>query len=366
MANLQDILNNPEALADFNSLPTEERSRVISSLDPDFQSLPDTEKVKVIGSFEQRGTPTSVEQPPEEPRRLTFAKKVQEELSKSYGTIADKAMRSRMLPDMIKAPVFLGAKAGQLAVEHPRAALITGGTLAAGAMTGGASLVPQALAMGLGAGAGEAYAQLGERALGAEAPETATEAGGKIALTGIGTVLTTLATGGAVKVGNKTLSSILKVLKKPAVKAAGNAMGAFEEATGLSKLPKTITPTAEEAGVYSDDLIKMSKNVKELDTPTLFQKHKEVQDLFNIHPVVRHTRAGKDVVKGIEPIRTELYSRLPEYGRLAANYGKEVVKAAEKTEAARYLKKALLWGLGLTGASKYGRGITRTRAVLGE
>lgn len=81
-----------------------------------------------------------------------------------------------------------------------RVAPAAGGALAAGAMLPAAApLALAAGAVGLGAGAGEAYGQIASRALGGEAPETSGEAAKAIGETGLTAAATELGVGALLK-----------------------------------------------------------------------------------------------------------------------------------------------------------------------
>jgi hypothetical protein len=52
MSTLQDITNNPEALADFNSMPRNERVKVINQIDPGFKEMKLKDRFEVLDHIE--------------------------------------------------------------------------------------------------------------------------------------------------------------------------------------------------------------------------------------------------------------------------------------------------------------------------
>ena len=105
----------------------------------------------------------------------------------------------------------LAEKAGQVAGRY---ALPAAGALAAGAATGGLGLIPAAAAVGLGAGAGEAYGQIAARAAGGNAPETSTEAAAGIVKTGLETAFAELGFGAGIATFKAVAPTLLQVFAK--------------------------------------------------------------------------------------------------------------------------------------------------------
>lgn len=95
-------------------------------------------------------------------------------------------------------------KAGEIA---GRIAPAVAGTAVASALTGGAGLIPAAMATGLGGAAGEAYGQLGARVLGGKAPQTSEAAAWGIGKAGAEALTSELAVGTGLRLGAATLKA---------------------------------------------------------------------------------------------------------------------------------------------------------------
>lgn len=95
-------------------------------------------------------------------------------------------------------------KAGEIAGKIAPA---VAGTAVASALTGGAGLIPAAMATGLGGAAGEAYGQLGARALGGKAPQTLEAAAWGIGKAGAESLTSELAVGTGLRLGAATLKA---------------------------------------------------------------------------------------------------------------------------------------------------------------
>lgn len=109
------------------------------------------------------------------------------------------------------------------------------GTAIAGAMTGGAGLLPAAAATGLGAAAGEAYGQLGARALGGNAPETPQEAAVDIGIAGAEGMASELAIAGGLKLGKKALEGVSQALVNVSPRALTRVFERYGESPIIKK-----------------------------------------------------------------------------------------------------------------------------------
>jgi len=153
-----------------------------------------------------------------------------------------------------------------------RYGLPVAGTIAAGALTGGAGLIPAAAAAGIGGAAGEAYGQLASRTLGGESPETATKAATGIVKTGMGNALMQLGMG----VGGKLIETMYPVIAQTFLKLPAESIkraiknpeivpmrGSFAKAdverrgvNALRELQKGIDNARKVSGENVDDALK--------------------------------------------------------------------------------------------------------------
>lgn len=123
----------------------------------------------------------------------------------------------------------------KLANTVGRAAPAVAGTAIAGALTGGAGLIPAAAAAGLGAAAGEAYGQLGARALGGNAPETAQESAVNIGMAGAEGLASELAIAGGLKIGKKALEGVSQALVNVSPRALTRVFERYSESPIIKK-----------------------------------------------------------------------------------------------------------------------------------
>lgn len=315
----------------------------------DFDILDDEELERLDRILSVKPTPEPA--PKEE---LPPIKQAQEQAAGRAGKVASKLFRSSLKPGTpfptVKAAGAGTAKLAELAIRNPREALITAGAIAAPIATGGTSLIPTAIAAGLGAGGGRLIADIGEAAIDpTTAAPTATEAVTPAALTGAGTAALTLTGGAVTKAAVKQGSLIVKALANPKLKEAGKAIGQAEEVTGLSRIRPQIIPSKEQAFTLVDEVEKVSRNLDDIGTDELFRIHKTVQAFFDNNPAVSK-QAGSLISKSISPIRKELAKRVPVWGQANAAFGREFAKEIGKKTARSALVKEAIGAALVTGA----------------
>lgn len=365
MADLNDVFNNPEALKEFNSLPRTERIKVIGSTDPDFKQLKVSERFKVLDTLE-------VHQPTAAYEAL---KSAQTQTASKLGSFAQRAMQAvgKVPGPLSQVPIMAAgaAKIGQEAVEHPKEALEVAGGLAATPFTGGASLIPTALAVGAGTGIGNLTAQAGEQIL--KAPgrqETAKGVAKEAGIESAKSAALTLALGAGVKLGAKAINTLKTAFSSPNVQSvekslemSNQALGEIEARNGLDKVLPKETPSPQSAGDYANKLKEEAKNVKDLGTEILQQRKKEVKTFFDMYPKMKGTLEGKIIAKNIAPIKEELGTRVPDIGRevaknkairdiLVKETEAEVAKQGAKKQVKKAVMNALKLGLGYEALTK--------------
>lgn len=307
----------------------------------------------------------------QEPKGLLAqaAEKAQEVVGKGMGRAALKIASNPLIPPIISGTVAPALALGKAAVEHPREAAITAGAIAAPQFVG-PGLITSALASGGGAALGSLASDVGEKALGTPtAPKTLKESlvkagkvGGTTTAAEIAVGLPLMALG---KVGKTVMRAVTAAKKTANVEAAGQAIGAVEDAVGLSKVPLKSFNEPGAADAYINQTMKI-KSPESLGTDELYALHKDAQTIGRTYPKFKDTPVGARFFKKVQKVRDILFERVPELGAKNAAYAQELVKetadkarVVDKIKATRAVKKALRYALGTVGAGA-GYGVTRS------
>lgn len=266
---------------------------------------------------------------------------------------------------------------------------MTAGSLAAGALTGGAGLLPAAAAQFLGAGAGEAYGQLASRAAGGKAPGTAKEAAKDIASTGaeaaaaelgigligkgakalrpaaekLGTQLLKVGQGIPEKYGAAALKDLGALARAKSPETVGQAYQAFEKYAGLKGLGKIIEergvatiPTGELEQMVVGTANKVRAGVKvtkqELYSASQAASHLKLAAKYGEPGAARALESGI-ITSGKKAVEDAMEKILPEYKNLRTDYFES--KMAQQFKSLLPLAKNqsanVLRGLGAVGGA---------------